>query len=264
MVRSRQATAALSLFAVGSSLAAARPLIATEESSQPALIKRTVAQDGTVYTFLRSVEDPSELLPLSAVEVPDAHVMPLRRHDYVNAQGQLTARGERKARSNLRKRQASQTSTAQLPNFTAGTTNNVQALKVVGYGAEYSANVQIGGQTVSLIMDTGSADTWMVGSGFTCYDFDTGYPTTQSACLFGTPYYTPSAAFNSSIIQNQNLNITYGDGEVVTGVFGFDNVTVAGVTVRQQIAVVKQALWNGDGDAIGLCVVFTSRPDYIR
>lgn len=98
----------------------------------------------------------------------------------------------------------------------------------------------------------GSADTWIVGSGFQCYDYDTGRRTNQSTCAFGKPYYVPTTTFNSSVIQNVNLNVSYGSGEEVTGIFGFDTVTIGGLSVRQQIATVNQALWNGDGITTGI------------
>jgi Eukaryotic aspartyl protease len=50
-----------------------------------------------------------------------------------------------------------------------------------------------------------------------------------------------------------NFNISYGDGEFLTGNFGYEKVTLAGITVKkQQIAVVDAACWEGDGISAGL------------
>ena len=50
-----------------------------------------------------------------------------------------------------------------------------------------------------------------------------------------------------------NFNITYGDGEFLSGVMGYDSVTVGGITVpKQEIAAVNFAAWDGDGVTSGL------------
>lgn len=50
-----------------------------------------------------------------------------------------------------------------------------------------------------------------------------------------------------------NFNIEYGDGEFLTGVLGYENVTVAGITVdHQEVALVNYSYWFGDEVTSGL------------
>ena len=96
----------------------------------------------------------------------------------------------------------------------------------------------------------GSSDTWLAGTGFQCVNVTTSAPEPESACLFGSTYNI-SSTFTE--IPNENFNITYADGEFLTGIFGYEHVTVAGITVaNQQVAVVDYGAWFGDGISSGL------------
>jgi hypothetical protein len=53
-------------------------------------------------------------------------------------------------------------------------------------------------------------------------------------------------------IPDENFNITYGDGEFLTGIIGTEEVTLAGITVKQTVALVNLAAWEGDGTTSGL------------
>ena len=134
-------------------------------------------------------------------------------------------------------------------------------------GVEYTTDMFFGDQTFTVIVDTGSSDTWLVGTNFTCINEPVPVPLPEFACEFGTTYNV-TEEFRQ--IPGENLNITYGrvlriqvqalsdllfalgDGSFVTGIFGFQDVTLAGVTVNQQIAIVDQAAWQGDGVSSGL------------
>jgi len=72
----------------------------------------------------------------------------------------------------------------------------------------------------------------------------------ESECAFGQPY-SISKTFKQT--PNENFNITYGDGQFLTGIIGTEQVTIAGITVKnQKVAVVDFAAWTGDGVASGL------------
>lgn len=43
-----------------------------------------------------------------------------------------------------------------------------------------------------------------------------------------------------------------GDGEFLSGIFGYENTTLAGLTVNQTIALVNYAAWFGDTVTSGL------------
>lgn len=127
-----------------------------------------------------------------------------------------------------------------------GNTTGIIALDL---GEEIAAEVTIGDQTFDLIIDTGSSDTWVAEAGFSCTDFETGEPAAESACGFGT-LYNVTSTFKP--ISGEEFDIEYGDLETLTGTFGTEEVTIANITVDQQIAVVTDAYWDGDGTSSGL------------
>ena len=68
--------------------------------------------------------------------------------------------------------------------------------------------------------------------------------------MFGPPF---EGTFQSGKIADENFNITYGDLEFLSGDFGYEDVTVAGITAKnQQVALVNRAYWTGDGVTSGL------------
>ncbi|KAF4622704.1 hypothetical protein G7Y89_g14323 [Cudoniella acicularis] len=127
-----------------------------------------------------------------------------------------------------------------------GSTTGITSLEV---GEEFAASVTVGTETFELIIDTGSSDTWVVETGFACTNFQTGQKAAESVCDFG-PYYTKSSTFTA--ISGETFSIEYGDGESLTGVIGTEEVTVAGIKVDQEIALVTAASWEGDGTTSGL------------
>jgi len=118
-------------------------------------------------------------------------------------------------------------------------------------GLVMSTEMKFNNQSVQMVVDTGSSDTWVVGSKFQCQDPTSKKIIPESECLFGSTYnYAQSKSFQK--IPNQNFNISYLDGEYLTGIFGKENVTLAGISVNQQIAVVDKAAWFGDSFTSGL------------
>ncbi len=104
-----------------------------------------------------------------------------------------------------------------------------------GGGVEYLMDIQFNQVDFKVIVDTGSSDTWLIESGFRCVNAS-GITQNASACGFGATY--PNS-FGANKIQNTNFNISYGDGEFVTGDFGTADITLAGITVPQQTVSVS-------------------------
>jgi len=77
-------------------------------------------------------------------------------------------------------------------------------------GASFLAEISFGSQTFLSVVDTGSSDTWIVHSDFTCVDIVTNQTIPRNRCYFG-PQYQPGSEFKQ--IPNENFNITYGDGK---------------------------------------------------
>ncbi|KAL8716451.1 MAG: hypothetical protein Q9220_000358 [cf. Caloplaca sp. 1 TL-2023] len=115
---------------------------------------------------------------------------------------------------------------------------------------QYYTNITFGPQTFEAIVDTGSSDTWLVQTGFQCVDVQSLITYPEAECAFG-PTYTPSSTFSQ--IPGENFQIKYGDGESLTGILGTEDVTLAGITVRnQEVGIVNYTAWNGDNSSSGL------------
>lgn len=100
-------------------------------------------------------------------------------------------------------------------------------------------------QKHDLICRPGVAD-----SSYTCVNITTNATVSQATCgLVAT--FNLTSAFEE--IPNENFNISYGDGEYLNGVFGYETVGLAGINVsHQQIGVPYLAGWEGDNITSGL------------
>lgn len=116
-------------------------------------------------------------------------------------------------------------------------------------GAGYAIDIDFGGKTFEVILDTGSSDLWLAEAGVQCVDEDMD-PVATAECGFGP---LASSTFQDGSIANENFNISYGDGEFLTGVLGYEDVGVANITVnKQEVALVNYAFWEGDNVTSGL------------
>ncbi|KAJ6485608.1 aspartic peptidase domain-containing protein [Mycena sanguinolenta] len=130
--------------------------------------------------------------------------------------------------------------------------NNTAVLEGSDLDQEYLTNVTIGGQTFKAIIDTGSSDTWLIKKGFNCFNL-TGAPESTETCGFGSDGFDTSASPTFKAFPNVSFNISYGDGEFLSGPVGFDTVAVGGLSVTQQeIGTPDLAAWEGDTVNSGL------------
>ncbi|PYH83285.1 acid protease [Aspergillus uvarum CBS 121591] len=128
------------------------------------------------------------------------------------------------------------------------TTSGSSTLISLFEGEEFATSITVGGASVDVIVDTGSSDLWLVEEGFTCLS-ENGKQVSESTCAFG-PTWSPTSSFAK--ISGEEFSISYGDGEFATGVMGKDEVTLAGISVEQELAGVTEAYWAGDGTTSGL------------
>ncbi|KAF7355900.1 Acid protease [Mycena venus] len=129
---------------------------------------------------------------------------------------------------------------------------NVVALDVDRFEVDYLANITVGGQDFTVIVDTGSVDTWVIQQGFNCKD-PNGTLVPQSTCAFGTAGYDTNASKTFQPFPDVNANMIFGNGAVLNGPVGFDTVAVGGLEVaNQEIAVPNVATFNGHGIVSGL------------
>jgi hypothetical protein len=113
---------------------------------------------------------------------------------------------------------------------------------------DYLANVTFGSQTFELNIDTGSSDTWVAMKGFNCL---------TDSCVFGPQYGMPGTF---EPIDNVYLNITYGDNTNVIGPVGYENVTVGGITVSNQVVTIGTTIATTVGDSLTSGLIGLSYP----
>ncbi|KAK3986179.1 penicillopepsin [Cladorrhinum sp. PSN332] len=87
---------------------------------------------------------------------------------------------------------------------------------------EFLSPITIGGQTINVDFDSGSADLWV---------FSTQLP---SAATKGHQLYDHAKSKTFQMLPNQTFNIKYGDGSAAAGNVGTDTVAVGGITVTSQ------------------------------
>ncbi|CAN8097552.1 unnamed protein product [Discula destructiva] len=118
------------------------------------------------------------------------------------------------------------------------------------HGASYIAQVTVGKETVPMLIDTGSSDTWVVPSSFNCLDSE-GMPTDQSRC--GFPIFVEES-FSGGAVQNEYLSIFYANKQYAYGQYGLESVSLGGVTIpNQQIALLSEGYIEvSSGDFAGI------------
>jgi len=89
-------------------------------------------------------------------------------------------------------------------------------------GIEYISPIQVGGQTINVALDSGSADLWV---------FSTQLP---ALARVGHHAYNPSISRSFKPMPGANFSIVYGDGTSAAGNVGTDTVDVGGATVTGQ------------------------------
>ena len=92
----------------------------------------------------------------------------------------------------------------------------------------------------------------MAEKGFQCFSLNaTRVP--EADCLFGSAGFDSSTSKTFVPFPDKNFNISYESGEFVTGIVGFDTISVGGLRVaHQEFGLVNKAAWAGDGVNSGI------------
>ncbi|KAI0019797.1 acid protease [Xylariomycetidae sp. FL0641] len=117
------------------------------------------------------------------------------------------------------------------------------------YATEHAVEATFNGITLKLLLDTGSADTWVKSGVFVC---KTASNESQpgSVCALGPAY---GGEFTGAPIDNQHFSIKYADGEAIRGRLGYMDVEFANITVHgQEVAMADEGTWHGDNVTSGV------------
>jgi hypothetical protein len=123
-------------------------------------------------------------------------------------------------------------------------------------GRVYMTNITLANRECTVVMDTGSSDTWVADSSFQCVSRATRTRLPQKRCRFGTLYDADSSS-TINVIDQRGFGVKYTDGEFLSGMLGTEELGIGGVDedrikVRQTIGVVQRGWWMGDGVSNGL------------
>lgn len=123
-------------------------------------------------------------------------------------------------------------------------------LKAAAYGTTFDAIVEIGSQPFEVLVDTGSSDLWVLGSGWQCVNQTGGSPIPRTECNFGNATYHMTTGFES--IEGVWLGDQYGDGDAI-GFVGATEVRIGNLTIpRQELGIVNRSSTSGDGVNVGI------------
>lgn len=129
----------------------------------------------------------------------------------------------------------------------------VLPLTATDYGASYNVEIKVGDETFPVIVDTGSADLWVLDADWKCYrgsETTSGAKVPQGRCLYGNKTYTQSSTFEP--ITNAWLGEHYGAG-IVSGPLGNENVQLGGIIIEhQEMGFVNASTATGNGACSGL------------
>jgi hypothetical protein len=118
-------------------------------------------------------------------------------------------------------------------------------------GRVYMTNITVNDVIYTLVIDTGSSDTWIASTSFQCVSRLTQSILAQSACGFATLFDPNTSPTYTQWIKN-GFSVAYSDGEFLSGDLGEENVFIEDMSVRQTIGVVGRGWWIGDGRSSGL------------
>ncbi|KAJ9661545.1 hypothetical protein H2198_001925 [Neophaeococcomyces mojaviensis] len=132
-----------------------------------------------------------------------------------------------------------------------------QTAPLINLDASFAAPVKISDQSFYLVVDTGSADTWVPDVFFTCLYGEIGpwaSPTSQDECAFGTYFDRDNSDLMFNVTPNSNFYASYADGSGAGGLLGQTSLKLASsLTVpNQQVGVATIASWKGDNITSGI------------
>lgn len=125
---------------------------------------------------------------------------------------------------------------------------NITAL--TDHSTQYAIEALWDDQPISLLFDTGSSDTWAVKSNFSCVSQVGSREQPESSCAWG-PSFVNNFRYGES--PDLHFSVSFGSGETASGPLGRSDITVAGITVQQQLCgLANSTHWLGNNVTNGI------------
>lgn len=118
----------------------------------------------------------------------------------------------------------------------------------------YGINVTFGTQELTLVLDTGSSDTWAFSTATQCIDTagdgGEGARGRDDLCVFGPPFQGDLPL----TFENMHFSTDYWGNQTVNGTFGLIDVTVGGLRVTNQTVglAANATRWHSHGPSSGV------------
>ena len=96
-------------------------------------------------------------------------------------------------------------------------------------GRVYMTRVTFGSRVYSLVIDTGSSDTWAAQTGLVCKDVY-GNTVTTSTCRFGALYDTTASSSYKAYNPPQTFGVNYTSGEYLRGILATELLGIGDVS----------------------------------
>ncbi|KAK2607027.1 hypothetical protein N8I77_005736 [Diaporthe amygdali] len=120
-------------------------------------------------------------------------------------------------------------------------------------GFWYGVNVTLGTQELTLVLDTGSSDTWVFSNNTNCIGITgpDGEPIGDRMCTFGPRF---QGDFPQGPYEHEHFSTDYWRNQTVNGSLGQMDVTVGGVHVTNQTVGLADSAtwWLGSGRSSGV------------
>ncbi|KAJ5627517.1 hypothetical protein N7528_004944 [Penicillium herquei] len=129
----------------------------------------------------------------------------------------------------------------------SGTTSSLIATE---YGTVFDVPVTIGNQTFMLLVDTGSSDTYVMQTGYTCVNSSSNMVISEADCEYSNKTYHKSKTYRQ--VHGEFFGVEYGAG-LASGVMAYEQVSMGNITVdRQKVGIANDSNPMGDGVNSGL------------
>ncbi|KAK5950078.1 hypothetical protein OHC33_008793 [Knufia fluminis] len=131
------------------------------------------------------------------------------------------------------------------------TSSNNETSVLAGHAPYFAAPVTIGSQTFNLVVDTGSSDTWVADSFFTCMKY--GTPVSQAYCELDLTFVNDGDGNWVTPATNWSFFLSYADGSYVGGPMGLAQINLTSDISLSQFTGFASALsWDGGNLTSGM------------